>query len=496
MLGIGLTVMEQAPLELGFVLLLTGLAGRRLLTSFAKMALTGNVCGLVGDPTIFPSLVLVVSVGVIGYFLAAILGGGFVHSAEYGTYAESWENQSVSVRSVVENGLQHWKPMAWTVLLTTLVTWGPLIVTAIPLILLLLSACSSPLLGAVGFAALIFPLEIAYFASLIISIFTLYAYPAVVIDQVSGWAAIRRSFHVTSHNFGVTMTYIVVRGAFQLILLLILVPLGSAVHVPLTSLLTVIITLLLLPVLHLTKTMLYHYARPDVAEMELEIPSPIISDLYRKLPRATWSSVKRGLREIGGYLARPGNIPYHLGSIGAFALGVVLGNYVTNNGLYAALSQLGLLHPGQGNPNVDISRVIPPFLGIDIFFHNWLVSIGTALAGVGFGFPSFVDILFNGFILGVLQPTIPSNALFYSAILPHGVIELPSLILAGSVGLKLGAGILRVRLNPTEENRLALSKGLRQAVYIVVGLALLFLIAGLIEGILTPIIMRMYGWTF
>ncbi|HZD11912.1 MAG TPA: stage II sporulation protein M, partial [Candidatus Binatus sp.] len=216
----------------------------------------------------------------------------------------------------------------------------------------------------------------------------------------------------------------------------------------------------------------------------------------RKLPRLGWRKVKTGLREIGGFLLDPTNIPYHLASIGAFILGVALGNYVTNNGLLAALSQLGLLHPGRGNPNVDISRVIPPFLGVDLFFHNWLVSIGTAMAGIGFGFPSFADILFNGFILGYLQPTIPNDALFFSAILPHGIIEIPSLILAGSVGIKLGVGAWKMRLNPTPENTEGLSRNLREAVYVVIGLALMFLIAGLIEADITPWIMRLYGWTF
>jgi len=40
-----------------------------------------------------------------------------------------------------------------------------------------------------------------------------------------------------------------------------------------------------------------------------------------------------------------------------------------------------------------------------------------------------------------------------------------------------------------------LSKTLRLAVYVVVGLAPLFLIAGLIEADITPSIMKMFGWT-
>jgi len=495
MLGTGLSVIEQSIVTMALVGILVNLAGRGLLTSFAILALTGNVCGVIRDSSFFPLLVFAIIVGVVGYVLVTTIGGGFVYSAEYGTYVNAWNRDDVSVSSVVENGARHWRPMAWTILLTNLLTWSPLIITLGPLAYFILSACSGAT-NFLGLTLLIFPLEIAAFASLTISIFTLYTYPAVIVDEVSGWNAIKYSFRVTSHNFGTTMTYVVVRGAFQLILLSIAVPLGSALHVPLTSLLTVVITLLLLPILHSTKTMIYHYARPDVPEMEFAVTNPIIPDMYRKLPRAAWLKVKRGLVEIRTYLGDLGNIPYHVASIGALALGIVLGNYVTNNGLLSALSQLGLLHPGKGNPNVDISKVVPPFLGVDIFFHNWLVSIGTAMAGIGFGLPSFADILFNGFILGVIQPTIPSDTLFYSAILPHGIIEIPSLVLAGSVGIKLGVAAWRIRLWPTPENREALSRDLLQAVYVVVGLALLFLIAGLIEGIVTPQIMKLYGWTF
>jgi uncharacterized membrane protein SpoIIM required for sporulation len=151
--------------------------------------------------------------------------------------------------------------------------------------------------------------------------------------------------------------------------------------------------------------------------------------------------------------------------------------------------------------------VFGPSLGADIFLHNWLVSIATALAGLGFGAPSFLTIMFNGFILGVLVP-LSTLTMLLAAILPHGIIEIPSLILAGSMGIKLGyAGLRRIfsghpeQINPTSGDALSssddyLSRTLRQTVYVVVGLAPLFLIAGLIEADITPIIMRMFGWTF
>src|SRR5947209_18303518 len=433
MLGTGLSTIEQSAVTMAAVAFLNLLAGQGLLKSFATRIFTGNIFGAITDPAIFPMLIVLATISLVGIALVGILGGGFVYSAEYGVYVDAWQKDSVSFNSLLANGARQWKAMARTIFLTVLVTWSPLILVGIVTLLVYIGT-GNLIAAALSFVVVY---EFAIGASLLLSLFTLYAYPAVVVDQISGFAAVKHSFRVASHNLGTTMTYALVRGAFQLLLAFIVI-LGAPLGLPLTSLTTAVVTLLLLPILHSTKTMIYHYARPDVAEMEFRPSNPIIGDMYRKLPRAGWLKVKRGLVEIRTYLGDLGNIPYHVASVGALALGIVLGNYVTNNGLLSALSQLGLLHPGKGNPNVDISKVVPPFLGVDVFFHNWLVSIGTAMAGIGFGLPSFADILFNGFILGVIQPTIPSDTLFYSAILPHGIIEIPSLVLAGSVGIKLG----------------------------------------------------------
>jgi stage II sporulation protein M len=90
----------------------------------------------------------------------------------------------------------------------------------------------------------------------------------------------------------------------------------------------------------------------------------------------------------------------------------------------------------------------------------------------------------------------PSLTMFYAAILPHGIIEIPSFVLSGSVGMRLGYAALKARFRRRPENDEYLSKTLRLAVYVVVGLAPLFLIAGLIEADITPLIMRMFSWTF
>jgi hypothetical protein len=119
-------------------------------------------------------------------------------------YVDAWNKDSVPVRSVLKNGSRRWRPMAWTLLLSNLITWGPAV---IGYVLLIASAASAN--STVGLVAVIASFSIfqpLLFASLILAVFTVYSYPAVIVDQVSGFRAIRHSFRVAGHNLGITLT--------------------------------------------------------------------------------------------------------------------------------------------------------------------------------------------------------------------------------------------------------------------------------------------------
>jgi len=79
--------------------------------------------------------------------------------------------------------------------------------------------------------------------------------------------------------------------------------------------------------------------------------------------------------------------------------------------------------------------------------------------------------------------------------LPHGIIEIPAFLLSGSAGIRLGFLTARAyRLQGAERFSL-LRDALRETALIVLGLAPFYMVAGIIEGTITPIIMRMYGWS-
>src|SRR2546426_677524 len=410
MLGSALQLILQSILTLVLMLLLTGWAFAGSLTGFLTEYSNAGLFAVFQDPAFSFTLVPVVAVTVVALVLVAVLGGGYVYSAEYGMYVFAWNGDSVPVKSVLENGSRRWRPMAWTLLLSNLITWGPAVIGYLLIVASAASVNSTTSLVALLAASSVF--QPLLFASLILAVFTVYSYPAVVVDRVSGLRAIRQSFRAASHNLGITLTYVVVRIIFQALLLLVVL-LASVIGLPLTSLITVVLSFLLTPILHLTKTMIYYHAGSSIPEMPFQISNPIWQDMFRRLPRAAWLKIKMGLAEGFKFVIGPRSLPFHI------------------------LSALGVL--------------VAPQLS-------------------------------------------PSLTMFFAAILPHGIIEIPSFVLSGSVGMRLGYAALKTKFRRGPESDEYLSKTLRVAVYVVVGLAPLFLIAGLIEADITPIIMRMFGW--
>src|SRR5439155_8724245 len=72
---------------------------------------------------------------------------------------------------------------------------------------------------------------------------------------------------------------------------------------------------------------------------------------------------------------------------------------------------------------------------------------------------------------------------FFGLILPHGLLELSSVTIAGAAGLRLGWTVIAPGDRPRGE---ALAEEGRRSVVIVLGLMLCFITAGLIEGFVTP----------
>ena len=109
------------------------------------------------------------------------------------------------------------------------------------------------------------------------------------------------------------------------------------------------------------------------------------------------------------------------------------------------------------------------------------VALGVT-AGVGTGFV----LLQNGLMIGGLAGA-ATNArvdyLFWSVILPHGVLELSAICIAGGAGLLIARAIYAPGDLPRRD---ALKIAGNEAAQLLAGVALMLIIAGIIEGFITP----------
>jgi uncharacterized membrane protein SpoIIM required for sporulation len=116
--------------------------------------------------------------------------------------------------------------------------------------------------------------------------------------------------------------------------------------------------------------------------------------------------------------------------------------------------------------------------------NNWAVGVAQTYAGFAFGFATVVSLLFNGFFLGFLSATEQSLPELVAFVVPHGVVEIPALLVSGALGLHLGGvAVGYARGGVTVD---AVTREVRRAYRVLVGLLVVFAVAGLIEAFVSP----------
>jgi uncharacterized membrane protein SpoIIM required for sporulation len=124
---------------------------------------------------------------------------------------------------------------------------------------------------------------------------------------------------------------------------------------------------------------------------------------------------------------------------------------------------------------------VGPFVNISV--NNWLVATHAGFSGLFAGVPTVATLLFNGLLVGAVAGVV-EPLLFAALVVPHGIIELPAIAVAGGVGLRLGHvgwGTWR-----GARPRSALVDEIGRTWRVVVGLAVVFVVAGFVEAFVTP----------
>lgn len=131
------------------------------------------------------------------------------------------------------------------------------------------------------------------------------------------------------------------------------------------------------------------------------------------------------------------------------------------------------------NPNPVFSALVGT--------NNIQVGILAFGAGVLGGLPTLYVLAFNGLNIGFAGGLITAYGrpeVFWTSILPHGLLELSAIVVSGAAGLRLGWALLA----PGDRSRAdALAdEGQRAAVVMLVGVVPAFVVAALVEGFVTP----------
>jgi uncharacterized membrane protein SpoIIM required for sporulation len=121
-----------------------------------------------------------------------------------------------------------------------------------------------------------------------------------------------------------------------------------------------------------------------------------------------------------------------------------------------------------------------------IMTNNLTVSFMTFASGILFGLGTLWNLYINGMMLGVIGAACrhyDMSLALWSFVAPHGALELPSILIAGGAGFRLGHAMLFPGALRWKES---VARGGIEATRLVSGIIPLLVIAGTLEGFFSP----------
>ena len=118
--------------------------------------------------------------------------------------------------------------------------------------------------------------------------------------------------------------------------------------------------------------------------------------------------------------------------------------------------------------------------------HNTRVAITTLSLGMTYGIGTLISLFYNGIILGAIawDYTLADQTIFLLGwLMPHGVIEIPSILIAGQAGLLLASALIGWGSRATLRQRLKMISN--DLFTLIGGVACLLVWAGIVEAFLS-----------
>ena len=253
---------------------------------------------------------------------------------------------------------------------------------------------------------------------------------------------------------------------------------------------------------------LYRLAAADLARARYVLRSPLLSEYLNELVGRAHHLIHRRRTPIWEGFARfmvrdfPSTVRREIRPIliaaallfGASLVGGISYSYDKEWG-QLVMSQPALrqyeqqLEDSPAGLAAEIEEGLMPVASAFIISNNIRACISATAGGILFGLGTLVSLAYNGFLLGVIGSMFINRGpeydlYFWAGILPHGVLEIPAIAIAGGGGFLLARGLLM-------PGRFSRGDALRiegkSAMVLLGGVVTVLVVAGLIEGFITPL---------
>jgi uncharacterized membrane protein SpoIIM required for sporulation len=182
-------------------------------------------------------------------------------------------------------------------------------------------------------------------------------------------------------------------------------------------------------------------------------------------------------------------LPHFVLAVVLFALGVVLGYLVSAYDKEAARALLmpdmqTILPQEDGEATQTPAQTTGQVTAFSsfLFTHNVSVSLMAFALGITLGIGTAWLMFYNGVTLGVLAAVFVEarqGLAFATGVLPHGVLEIPAMLIAGAAGFVLAQGILQARPWPRRDELVRAGK---KALLLACGCVPLLAVAAILEA--------------
>jgi len=461
---------------LAFVAYLSSLGLLKPLVDAIRAFNLEALIGLVLRPDVALAFLMTVVAVVVSTLVISALAASFAYSGLYKMGEEILIGGKTGLMTFLKHASENWGALFPLALLLQAAVLIPGWLFVLRALLAPYPACLIDFLGLLAD----FILLVLYL--ILFSLLTYFALVALALEPELGViGALKASVRAFARSPGSTVLLVLFQGALEAGLSTLAGFLGRF-SLGLSSLISLVVMLVLDPCFQVARVGIY------IQAMGKLVP---LGALGWRIGPTVSGAFRRGLKELKSFFSRSDNLILLLYSALTFAIGLLAGLALgTSSQLRYAARALGLVVPGRMNP---LARW-PYGLSLSFYvgFLNWRLAISSATSGLFFCVPILVFLFANGLVIGMVASLLGNPVLAMAALVPHGVIEIPAFLLASACGLRLGLAYRAYRKGLMDLK--GLTEVVRTCVYAIIGLLPVFLLAGLIEGLLTPIIMGLFGW--